>query len=618
LAAVAFVYFNALSAPFVFDDIRSIPENASIRQLNTAALTPPPGLTVSGRPVVNLSLAVNYAVDRLDPRGYHVFNNGLHALAACVLFGVLRFTFGAARLRGRFGGNEAWLAFGAALFWALHPLQTEAVTYVIQRTESLMAFFYLLTLYAFIRATHSSRPRAWRVLCVVACALGMGCKEVMVSAPLMVLAYDGIFVSGSLRESWRRHRGLYFGLAGTWLILILLLTQSGNRAGTAGFSSGVTPWEYAVAQCRAIIHYLRLSVWPSPLVFDYGPYMPAKAGEAVPYAIALLLAGAASVLALRRNPAAGFACLFFFAVLAPTSSVLPIATEVMAERRMYLPLAALAALAAAGSFVLAGKRGMIALLAVAAGLGALTVQRNRVYRSERSLWEETVKVAPANPRAHCWYGTVVAASGDMAAAESHFRAALALRPDYIIARERLGDCLFDQGKTDEATREYQEILRREPGDLLAHNQLGSIALNRGEWEDAVRHFEAALALAPHTLALRNNAGLAHFRLGHWKEAGSEYEAVLRVDPQNGDAWYGLGNVQASVQDWAAARLSYEQAIRWRPNVPEIRANLGGVLEVLGLRGEAARRYREALVLRPDYPLARERLAALANAAEGSP
>lgn len=159
--AVAVAYHNSLGGPFVFDDRVAIFDNSTIRQLwpIAEALSPPSGgQSDSDRPLVNLSMAINYRLGGTDPRGYHVCNVLVHTLAALTLFGIVRRTW---RSRdGQPGEAGLFIAGGIALLWALHPLQTAAVTYVVQRAESMMGLFYLLTLYCLVRAVGLNPPSA--------------------------------------------------------------------------------------------------------------------------------------------------------------------------------------------------------------------------------------------------------------------------------------------------------------------------------------------------------------------------------------------------------------------------------------------------------------------------
>jgi len=274
LAALA-VYRNSFAGPFIFDDALSIQENATIRHLWPIwqPLSPPHDgfITVAGRPIINLSLAVNYAGGGYDVWGYHALNLAVHILAGLALFGIVRRTLLRPRFNGRFDAVADGLAFAVALLWMVHPLQTESVTYIVQRAESIMGLFYLLTLYFFIRGADSARSRWWYVLCVIACALGMASKEVMASAPLMVMLYDRTFVSGSFRETWRRHWKLYVALAGTWVVLGYLMFFTANYGNDLANTrlQWVGRWAYLLTEPGVILHYLQLSVWPHPLCFDY-------------------------------------------------------------------------------------------------------------------------------------------------------------------------------------------------------------------------------------------------------------------------------------------------------------------------------------------------------------
>lgn len=236
-AVAAFAaYRNTLTAPFVLDDGGSITDNATIRDFRHSLHPPPGGYTMSGRPVFNVSLAVNYAISGDGEWSYHLLNLAIHFLAACVLFGLTRRTLALPCLRARFGKVQVRLAAAIAGLWLLHPLQTEAVTYVSQRTESLAGLFFLVMFYAFARSIESPHPRRWQSFAVVSCLLGMGTKEIMATAPVLLLLYDRTFVAGSIRRVWRERRGLHAAFILTWLPLAYLVAGTGwNR---------VEPWRH--------------------------------------------------------------------------------------------------------------------------------------------------------------------------------------------------------------------------------------------------------------------------------------------------------------------------------------------------------------------------------------
>ncbi|HEY5226971.1 MAG TPA: hypothetical protein VIJ19_00450, partial [Opitutaceae bacterium] len=239
-AAAAVAYLPSFAAPFVFDDVPAIGGNPTIRHI-ASALRPPADTTVSGRPVLNLSLALDYAAGGTAPWVYHATNLAIHILAALALLGIVRRTLGPRALP---------VAFSVALLWAVHPLNTESVTYVIQRGESLMGLLYLATLYFFIRACGSegNRARLWYALSISSCFLGMGTKEVMASAPLIVLLYDRTFLSGSFASALRTRGKAYLGLAASWILLGYLVLATHGRTGTVGFGAGISPLDYAQTQ----------------------------------------------------------------------------------------------------------------------------------------------------------------------------------------------------------------------------------------------------------------------------------------------------------------------------------------------------------------------------------
>ena len=531
VAAGLLAYHNSFTGPFIFDDIRSIPKNPTIRHLWPIwrPLSPPPTAGVGGRPIVNFSLAINYAFGGTAVQGYHAMNLAIHILAGLTLLGIVRRTLQQPRLRERFGPAANELALAVAVLWTVHPLQTESVTYVSQRAESLMGLFYLLTLYCFIRGTESARKDSWHDLCLGACVLGMATKEVMVSAPLMVMLYDRTFVSGSFREAWRRHQTLYLALASTWLLLGYLM--SGVHIRGVGYGLGVTWWAYALTECRSIVHYLWLAVWPHSLVFDYGTNTVMRhVADAAPSALILLLLVAGVVIGLKRWPAIGFVGAWFFVILAPSSSVVPVANQPMAENRMYLPLAAVVVTLAMGIYASAGRRSLPVFFALALGLGFLTTQRNEDYRSQVSIWSDTVAKQPENARAHNNLGNALAADGRLPEAIGHLDQALRLKPNYAEAHNNLGLALVRLGRLQEAMAHWELALQSKPDYAEAHNNLGNGLLNLGKLQEAAWHFEQALLLEPDYAEAHYNLGLALEQTGRIPEAISHYEQALRSKP----------------------------------------------------------------------------------------
>ena len=643
VAAIA-SFWSGLRGPFLYDDVGSVVDNPTIRRLWPigAALNPPGGgYTVSGRPVLNFSLAVNHALGGLNPWGYHATNLLIHVCASLVLFAVLK------RLIHRVGilGAEGRLLvpFTIALLWAVHPIQTESVTYVSQRAESLMGLFYLLTVYGFARfvdegpsgvpprGTSESGQRGcrcrarWGWFSVGVCLLGMGTKEVMVTAPVIVLLYDRTFVAGTFREALRVRWRYHAGLAATWVPLGFLVLRTGSRAGTAGFGSGVAWWAYALTQLRGVAHYLRLSVWPHPLVGDYGRILGGPRAELVCDGVVVAALVAATAWALFRkvpNPGTGvgagrmlgFAGACFFLILAPSSSVVPVATEIIAEHRMYLPLAAVLAVIVAGGCSLLGRIGRPAwpflgllCLVAAPALALMTNRRDEVYQSAFAFWSDAALKVPENAGAHNNLGNTLAEQGRLDAAIAEYEAALRLVPEYSDANADLGNALVKKGLYAEALDHYRVALKARPDAAEVRYGYGLALMRSGDAAAALPEFERVVSLDPaHADAW---AGMGDLLAGssRWAEAAQAYAAATRLRPDNADAHVNFGNVLGQLGRGAEAIGQLETALRLQPGAADVHNNLGGLLAEAGRYAEARAQFEEALRIKPDYREARDNL-----------
>lgn len=532
LAVVAVAYSNSFDCPFNFDDEAAIINNQSLRNWADGWPVlfdiPDGGATVQGRPVLNASFALNYAIGEFDVRGYHVTNVAIHALAALALFGLVRRTLSLPTVSPPLSDRATGVAVATALVWAAHPLQTESVTYIVQRAESLAGLWYLLTAYAFARGATARRGWPWYVVSVVCCGLGMGTKEVVVSAPLAVLLYDRAFLSGSFRAALRARPGVYAALASTWLILGSLVLGAGGRGGTAGFESGVSALDYALSQPVFILRYLRLTVWPDPLVFDYGVELVTDPAVYVPAAVVVAGLATVALWAVLRRPRAGLLGFLFFALLAPTSSFVPVATQTAAEHRMYLPLAPLAVLVVTGSVVAADRfgraggavavGGWVMLSAVLAGA---TYARNLDYQSDLGMWEDVVAKQPGNARAHFNVGHLASAAGDVDRGEREYRAALAGgNVGEVTASGGRDFALYEAkirrltGRRGLALAGYTLVIVQHPTDPVVYAERGQLRLEMGDVSGAVKDYSEAVRLKPDEPDYRAGLAAAAGRLGN--------------------------------------------------------------------------------------------------------
>ncbi len=606
-ALALLAYLPSFSGVFIYDDQPAILLNETFGSF-WSAFCPPADTTVSGRPVANLTFAVNHALGGTHTWGYHAVNLLIHILAGLTLFAVVRRTLElptpeGTRARSKFWptGQPAIFAFAVALLWTLHPLQTESVTYIVQRVESLMTLFYLLTFYFFLRALQSPHPRRWLCLATTTCLLGMGTKEVMSTAPVLLFLFDRTFVTGSFRRTWTERRGFYLALAATWIPLAALVASTGwNRGGSVGFDVGTSVWTYWGTQLEAVPHYLRLALWPHPLVFDYPAQWVRHPAELAGYAaiVATLIVG--TLWALRRHPVAGFLGAAFLLILAPTS-VVPSSVQMIVEHRMYLPLAAVIIAIACLIRRATGRYSLPLFLILALVLGGLTAQRNREYQSEAGLWLDTLAKCPTNDRAHNNLGTLLARSGQFAQAAEHFEAAIRLRPDAADAHYNLGNALCRLGRRDEAIAHYEHALRANPQMPDAELALGTAIEESGQPGAAIPHYEQALRLEPQHAETHNRLGTALAKSGRPREAIPHFEQALRLRPGQPQVHNNLGNALRAANRHREAIAHYEQAIQLDPAFAEAHTNLARTYAQTGRMTDAIRHFKQALAINPASP-----------------
>jgi tetratricopeptide (TPR) repeat protein len=532
-------YANSFTGVFVFDDRPSIIDNPYVR--NPApwanpwkAMIAPRNITLSGRPVASFTFALNYALAPIDARntfdppspgslvsaatfednvwGYHAINLLIHLMAALTLFGVVARTLATPPMRAIARDAATPLAFLIALAWTVHPLQTGSVTYIVQRVESLMGLFLLLTLYCSIRAATESRR--WAVPAVIACALGMGTKEVMVGAPILVLLWDWTFLTGGVRDLLKRRWPLYLGLAATWIILGELVAMNPRPLST-GFGFPDWPWwRYLATQGGVIVHYLKMAFVPDPLVLDYNWPAAKTTRDILLPGVVIAALGAATVWQLWRRRPIGFAGAWFFIILAPSSSIMPVITEIAAEHRMYLPLAAVLAALIVGAYAVLKKQAAkpfvrdfcfwIAIVVICT-YAWTTNARNNDYMSDERIWYDTVQKQPRNARARSNYASDLLKSGQAKAAQEHLEVAVAESPAFAEAQANLGVALALQGQHAEAIPHFERAVEINPFYTAVFENMAEAYGTQNELAKAAKYFQKALDQKPDDVALLNKA-----------------------------------------------------------------------------------------------------------------
>ena len=602
-------YGNALSGPFIYDDETFIEFNEDIRQLWPPEWGWPSGgrtLPLHSRPLTNFTLALNYALGDWHVEGYHLFNIAVHILCGLAFYGVV------SQVTDRYGYGRGPAMMCASL-WLLHPLHTESVDYVSQRSGLLMGLFYTLSFYCAQRGM--AGPKQWYGLAVVCCMCSVLCKEAAATLPLIVLLYDRTCVTSSLTMALRRRWALYGGLALVWPLVAYLLWLR-PHGGAIGFDLGVSPWDYALNQCAVIGDYLLKTLWPSVLNFDYGQVRNLALGDVWPEALLLVALLVASLWALYRGMALGVAAAFFFIALAPTSSFVPIVTAVGAERRMYLPLmGAVVVVVFAVRYVLgrwAGQRaglcGAVVGCLAAMFLGWVTIARNAEYRDPVVLWASAVAALPGNPRAHAQLGNALADVGRFADAVTAYDNALRIFPDQLLIHISKARALGAQGLTNEEVAVYRYILQQSPLWAEVRNSLGIALEKQGDLGGAIVEYRRIIAKQPDFFKARFNLGLALEAMVDFEGAMAEYRIVVATKPEWNEGHKRLARMLQEKGALAEAVIHYERAAQLAPGDVSLYNTLGAVLGSLRRYEEAVIWFQRALDLDPNYDKARVNLA----------
>jgi tetratricopeptide (TPR) repeat protein len=603
LVLAGLAYARVLAGGFVLDDTVTALDPA-LRDLGEQARAVIPGIFRGGRPVVDLTLALNLAAGGADPWGFHLVNVVIHLVAVALVFAFTACTLelaGSARARGP--------ALAVAGAFALHPIQSQAVAYVWQRGESLASVFYLSSLLLLLRSetTASARSRAalWAGA-YGAFLIGLGTKQIVVTMPLAYALLMAAVPDGPTRAArpWRLRLILLapFVATAAWYVHRLLASVEGHAdVGTAVAVPGLTPWTYFLTQWRVLLVYLRLLVWPAGQCLDWVyPVTTRLDASSCLAGIALLaLGGTSAALLWRHRGEAGedaaavrlscFGALWFFLVLAPTSSFVPIA-DLLVEHRVYLAswgiLTAGTVLAGRGLARLGDSRRAIVAASLVLGLWCLLAvvlhARNRVWESSVALWSDVVAKRPSNTRAHVALAAAYQERGelDRAVAEYELTLQIAARDDLhheVEALLGLGAALVDLGRIDQGIAALERARSRDPENPRILGCLSEAWAHRGDWAQAETLALRAIASRPELGNALLVLGAARTARGDLAGAIEALERSVRADP-----------------DGAVPRLSLARAYAQLGHVREACDALRGVLRLPGaLPEDRAAASREA-------------------------
>lgn len=531
-------YATGIVGEFVLDDRLIILTGSGIGDLWSFEDYP-------NRPVLLFTLSLNYALSGPEPAAFRLTNILIHACAALVLYGVVRRTLSLPRMGEVPPATARGLAFAVAALWMVHPINTHAVTYVWQRGESMMGLFFLGAIYATLRSAEGPRKGLWTGVAIVSCLLGFGTKETMVAVIPVLLLYDWILISGSLPAALRARWPIYAMFAA--IVAVGALVVLPNTSTTRGSFS---TWEYASSQPGVVLDYLRLSVAPYPLCFDWGIQPPESLLGVIPAAIVIFGLLALTVRQLLRRSWQGVGGAWFFLVLAPTSSFIAI-NDLMVEYRMYLPLVAVIAFAVAGGRALCARVGAPPKVVLAVALlvyGSLTALRNLDYRSEIDLWQSSIAVSPNNPRAHNSLVRPYLDAGEKELALHHAQTAFSIKEGFL-TRWKLAQALDVNGKLDEALMHAEECAKIRNRDAKVQQQIGRLYLKKRQVGKGMEAYKRSVQLAPKNPSMRIEYAERCAAFNRMDEAEEQIRAALRLDPSR------VGQLVASVMNGVTDRQS---------------------------------------------------------------
>jgi tetratricopeptide (TPR) repeat protein len=633
-----FVYSNTFQAPFAFDDETSIIDNPIIRSLSGFLSD---GYAYNPRRFIGyLTLALNYHFGGFTVTGYHVVNLAVHIASGLLVYWLVQLTFRTPFLRrSLLAPRSDLLALAVALLFVVHPIQTQAVTYIVQRFASLATLFYLAALVLHVRWRLASEAGKEFfsgsvlpsfLLSLVAALLAMKTKEIAFTLPFVVLLYEFAFFG---RPGMERLASLVpmlltaaiipVSMVGVGKLFGVMLSDVDKSAVTGQMLSR---WDYLCTQFGVVVTYLRLIFLPvgQNLDYDYPASHSLFEAHTLFSLLLLLTLFSASLLFWRRAGRGGdtglrlaaFGILWFFVTLSVESSVIPI-IDVIFEHRVYLPsvgiFIALVTLCAIGAEKMGERipvavRLQLPLLLVVTILLAVTAHaRNMVWKDGITLWSDAIVKSPNKARPINNLGRAYQEMGQHQEAVKYLVKAIALQPNFAMAHNNLGISYAGKGERDAAIRKFRDALLIDPGLVTAHNNLGRTLVDMGDMDGSIKSLREALRLKPQFALAHSNLGFCLASRGELDAGIAEFNEALRLDPNLVDAHNYLGFALAGKGKLDAAVDQFHMALKIDPNSPNAHIYLGIVFSAKGQIDSAILEFRETLRIDPLNAKAQENL-----------
>jgi protein O-mannosyl-transferase len=611
------LYARTLQVPFILDDFESIAHNPLITSFAYFSDLGSGKIFFGHAGFVSrwfgyLSFALNYRFHGLDLAGYHAVNIAIHLLGALSVYWIVRLTFRTpyflqGRAAGRIGEQAGFTALVAALLFVAHPLQTQAVTYLIQRLASLAALLYLISLACYIQGRLAGRgtgklrlsAAAWFAASLFSAFLALKTKQNSCTLPLTVLLYELLFFTGTHRKKLMGALLALGALAGSAGALLVFRSGRsweellGQLDLATRLQTDTSRWDYLATQLRVIVTYLRLVVLPvgQRLEYDYPVDHSFLSGPVLFSGALLSCLVAVACICLQRSSAwkgddgdaspllrvIAFGIFWFFIALSIESSIIPI-VDVIFEHRMYLPLAGLFMALAASLALASGECGALAgwpklpVVAGAAGvlllLSGLTIARNETWRSEVGLWQDNTQKTPNKGRVYLNLGAAQERAGNLAGAEEAYLAANTLTVDQPFSRLDLGRLYLQSNRLDEAQRQFQEALGIDPTMGDAYNNIGKILEMKNQNDEALKEYLKAVRYRPYLATPYLNIGRLYARQKRYPEAIKEYEKAIVRDPAYSEAFIGRGEILLATGRRSEAIADFRRALQISPTSAE--------------------------------------------------
>jgi len=626
------VYTSTLDFPFVFDDFPNIVQNPRIRltRLDIQSLYDAGFNAISSnRPLAGISFAVNYYFGRYDPAGYHIVNIVIHLINGILVYFLALSLFNHNRPApsqpsGQSPGFQTFLmALFSSLFFVVHPLQTQSVTYIVQRMNSMSAMFFLLSLFFYIRARFSGTVWVKWILFLSGFAswiMALASKEIAIMSPIIILLYEWYFFQ-DLSTAWLRKSMPYILIFTATACLFIFIRSGGTIFDTILASYNVHDFsmgERVLTQFRVIVFYISLILYPHPSRLNLEHSITTSRSLIDPVTtllslfFILFLIGLAVYLA-PRNRLVSFGILWFFINLVVESSVIGLA--MIFEHRLYLPMLGPALITSWLIFhFLSNKRfwavAVSAVIILMLSMGANL--RNKAWQDHTTLWSDVLSKNPSH-RAHNNLGLSLAAQKKFHEAIEHYHKALLIKPiyresySYAQCHTNLGLALASLGNLDKAVLHYEEALRIYPNLPEAHNNLGLLLAQQRKIKKAIDHYSKALQINPSHINAHNNLGAAFLRQRKINEAILQFNEAIRINPENVSALNNLGIAFASKKKYNEAIQYFSEALRINPGDASAHCNLGMALLSQNSKTHAIEHLSEALRIRPGFRVAEEGL-----------